>query len=154
MLLPSLHRLENLPHSRLEPETDAVARYLCDGELVHSSRLSSEGIWARVWNISADGIDLPQSAPLAPDTELVIRMKPAEPDTPLALVGRVAQATRQANGNWLVRCDSLRRATAADLFTRSELSRPVRSPHSFSQARRVLLACYGLCSPKRVVFSN
>jgi hypothetical protein len=154
MVLQSHPRSEKLPDLGTEAETHAVVRYLCDGELVHSPRLSPEGIWARVRNISAGGSGLPQDARLEPDTELVIQMKPAEPDMPLALVARVAQAIRQPKGDWLVRCESLCLATEADLLTRSGAPEPARPPHSCSQIRRVLLACYGLYSPKRAVFSN
>jgi hypothetical protein len=144
MLLQNLPRSEKIADARMEPETLGVVRYLCDGELVHSPRLSPEGVWARVWNISAGGIGVAQGAQIEPDTELVVQIKPAEPDLTLALVARVAQATRQPKGDWLVRCDSLRRATEADLFAQSEAPGPTRPPHSFSQARRDLLACYGL----------
>ena len=154
MLLQSLPRSEKLADAGMEPETLGAVRYLGDGELVHAPRLSPEGVWARVWNISAGGIALPQGAQIEPDTELVVQIKPTEPDMPLALVARVAQATRQPKGDWLVRCDSLRRATETDLFARSEVPGPTRPRRSFSQARRALLACYGLSSPKRAVFSN
>jgi hypothetical protein len=154
MLLQTLPRSEKIAHAGMEPETPGVVRYLCDGELVHSRRLSPEGVWARVWNISVGGIGQPQGAHIEPDTELVVQMKPAEPDMPLALVARVAQAIRQPKGDWLVRCDSLRRATEADLFARSEVPGPTRPPHSPSQTRRVLLACYGLHPSRSAVFSN
>ena len=152
MLPQSLPRSEKFADAGMEPE--ALVRYRCDGELVHSPHLSPEGIWARVWNISAGGTSLPQEAQIEPHTELVVQMKPAEPDMPLALVARVAQATRQPKGDWLVRCDSLRRASEADLFARSEASGPARAPHSFSRARRVLRACYELYSPKSAIFSS
>jgi hypothetical protein len=136
-------------------ETSPLGRYLCEGELVHSPRLPPEGIWARVRNVSANGIALPQGARIEPDAELVIQMKPAEPDMALALVACVAQAIRQPKGDWLVRCRFLSRATEADLFARSGVPEPVRPSHSYALARRVLRACYGgLYSPKRAVFSN
>src|SRR5437870_5345616 len=119
MSLQSLLRSERLPDAAMGPETYVVVLYLCDGELVHSPRLSPEGIWARVRNITANGIGLPQGARIEPEMELVIQMKPAEPDMPLALVARVAQAIRQPKGDWLVRCRSLSRAIEADLLTRS-----------------------------------
>ena len=153
-MLHSLSRSEKLRDTAMAPRTHVAVRYLCDGELVQSSRLSPERIWARVWNISVDGNSLSQRAQLEPDMELVVQMKPAEPDMPLVMIARVAQATRQPKGDWLVRCDSLRRATEADLVARSEAPSLARPPHHFSQARRVLDACYGLYSPKRAVFSN
>jgi hypothetical protein len=154
MLPQSLTHSEKLHDVGTGPQTSPLGRYLCDGELVHSPRLRPEGIWARVRNITANGIGLPQGARIEPDTELVIQTKPAEPDMALALVTRVAQAIRQPKGDWLVRCRFLSRATEADRFAGSEVPDPARPSHSYALARGVLRACYGLYSPTKVVFSN
>ena len=100
-------------------------------------------------NLSAGSLDLPRGARIEPDSELVIHLKPPEPDMPLAFVALVAEATLPRDGEWLVRCECLSRATEADLVERG----PTQPPHRYAQARRVLRACYGLDSPKNAAFS-
>jgi hypothetical protein len=152
MLLQSPTRSEKSSDLGMKAERHAPVRYRADGELIHSSRLSPDAIWARVRNVSVGGVALPRESQIEPDSELVIQTNPSETDMPLALVARVGRAIGQPTGDWLVRCDSL--ATKADLHAGAEVFGPARPAHSDSLARRVLRACYGASPIKRAVFCN
>jgi hypothetical protein len=116
MLLQTLARAEELTDSGIEVERRAVIRYLCDGDLISSPLLTREGLWARVRNISREGVGLLHTAPIELGTKVVIEMKTVDPAISLTLRARVVHVTMQEEGSWLVGCKFLTKPTEGDLL--------------------------------------
>ena len=76
-----------------------LVRYLCDQEVSYYELPRCQRRWARVRNISTDGVGLVLSAPIDPGTDLVIEMKTMDPDASLILPARVVHATMQEEGS-------------------------------------------------------
>jgi hypothetical protein len=62
MLMQTLRPVEELADGGMEIERRAVVRYLCDLEVVYSRFSKRERLWARVRNVSINGIGLLLSA--------------------------------------------------------------------------------------------
>ena len=108
--------MEELADGGMEVERRAVIRYLCDREVVYSRLLTRKRLWARVRNVSVNGIGLLLGAPIEPGTDLIIEMKTMDPGIPLTLVARVVHVTMQANESWIVGCKFLTRPTEEHLL--------------------------------------
>jgi hypothetical protein len=75
MLLQTLRPVKELADGGMEVERRAVIRYLCDRDVVYSRFSKRERLWARVRDISANGIGLLLSAAIAPGTDLLRRFQ-------------------------------------------------------------------------------
>jgi hypothetical protein len=116
MLMQTRRPVEELADGGMEVERRAVVRYLCDREVVYSRFSKRERLWARVRNVSINGIGLLLSAPIAPGTDLKIEMQTMDPGIPLTLVARVVHATMQEEESWIVGCKFLTRPTEEHLL--------------------------------------
>jgi hypothetical protein len=116
MLLETLPSTEQFSESCFEVERRAAVRYLCDQEVFYSPLWTSERRWARIRNISADGISLLVSAPIESGTDLAIDMKTVDPSALLTLVARVVHSTKQEEGSWIVGCRTLSSLTEEELL--------------------------------------
>ena len=93
------------------PDRRAVVRQLCGPESSCRLRAASTGgtLWARVRDASTGGLGLLVSRPLAPGSFLAVELRAPGMRYPLVLEARVAHATPQPDGSWLVGCALLSR---------------------------------------------
>src|SRR5262249_32657237 len=81
-------------------------RALCSGVSTY------ERLWARVRDISVNGIGLIQSSGIEPGTVLTIEMRTKTQGASQALLARAVHATKRTESSWLVGCEFLTRLTA------------------------------------------
>jgi hypothetical protein len=117
MLLQTLPSAEEFSDPGIEIDRRASVRYLCDREVFYSPLCTSERRWARIRNVSVNGIGLLVGAPIERGADLAIDMSTADPSMLLTLVARVVHATKQEEGNWHIGCRFLSRPSEADLLT-------------------------------------
>jgi hypothetical protein len=116
MLLEALPSTEQFSEPGFEIDRRAAVRYLCDQEAYYSPLWTSERRWARIRNISSNGISLLVSAAVDPGTDLAIDMKTVDPSVLLTLVARVVHVTKQEEGSWIVGCRILSRPMEEELL--------------------------------------
>jgi hypothetical protein len=64
-----------------------------------------ERCWANVRNLSAGGIALLTNRHVKPDTRLVLELRSRTSDAIVTRSARVAHATRDSAGNWVIGCE-------------------------------------------------
>ena len=115
MLLQTCPTAEQFSDPDIGLERRAAVRYLCDREVFYFPLWTSERHWARIRNVSADGISLLVASPIDPGTDLAIDMKTVDPSILLTLVARVVHATKQEEDSWIIGCRFLTRLSDEDL---------------------------------------
>lgn len=70
---------------------------------------------AWILNLSATGVGLLLDSPLEAGAQLTIHLKSSSGDTYFDLPARVAHATAQANGEWLIGCELAEKLRQEDL---------------------------------------
>jgi hypothetical protein len=116
MLLETLPYADAAIESGLEVERRAEVRYLCDRTVVCYELAAQQRLWARVRDVSSEGISLLLRTPLAPGTKLVTELKTLDPSTSLTLVAQVVHSTMQVDRTWNVGCRFLSEPHEEDLL--------------------------------------
>ena len=116
MLVETFPCMDEFTEPGLEVERRAEVRYLCDKQVVCYELAAQQRLWARVRNISANGIGLLLRAPIAAGTELVVEMKTLDPSTSFTLVAHVIHCTLQQDQSWIVGCRFLSKPHEEDLL--------------------------------------
>ena len=88
------------------PDRRAVVRQLCGPDTTCRLRAAATGgtLWARVRDASPGGLGLLLSRPLSPGSFLAVELRAPGMRYPLVLEARVAHATPQPDGSWLIGC--------------------------------------------------
>jgi hypothetical protein len=115
MLLETLPYTDEIVEPAREVERRAKVRCLCDRPVVCYDLSSQQRLWARVRDVSSEGISLLLRAPMAPGTKLVTEMKTVDPSVLLTLVAWVVHSTMQPDRTWIVGCRFLSRPHEEDL---------------------------------------
>jgi hypothetical protein len=92
-------------------------RYHCGPATAGRVNKADEETLRRAWilNLSATGVGLLLDGPLDAGTHLVIHLKSTNGSSFFDLAARVAHATVQANGEWLVGCELAEKLQQDDL---------------------------------------
>ena len=95
----------------------AETRYHCGPATAGRVSQSDDETLRRAWilNLSATGIGLLLDGALEPGTQLIIHLKSNDAGTFFDLPARVAHATLQANGEWLIGCELTEKLRQDDL---------------------------------------
>ena len=81
-----------------------TTRQPCRWVSAHFSYPSYEHLWAKVRDVSPEGVGLLTSGPIEPDTPLVLELTRAADPGVWAVPVRVVHATGDGIGNWVIGC--------------------------------------------------
>jgi hypothetical protein len=115
MLLETLPYADAVLEPGMEVERRAEVRYLCERPIVCYEFRTQQRLWARVRDVSSEGIGLLLRAPIAPGTKLVTEMKTLDPSVSLTLVAQVVDCTMQSDKTWIVGSRFVSRPREEDL---------------------------------------
>jgi hypothetical protein len=116
MLAETLPCVDHAIKPGVEVECRAEVRYLCDRQAICYELPAQQRLWARIRNISTEGVSLLLRAPIAAGTHLILELKTLDPAATLTLVAQAMHSTRQQDQTWIVGCKLLSRPREDDLM--------------------------------------
>lgn len=116
MVLQAHSRAAEFSSPARHVERRAVVRSTCHRGIVYYAPLTRQRRWARVRNVSVNGIGLLVGVPVELGTDLTIEMQSSDPGIPLTLVARVVYATKYEEGSWITGCRFRTRPTEEALL--------------------------------------